>query len=60
MKILKLDHTGHTSIDTNIETEFKRLMSQGYAMFLNDEQIKELPVGQETGEILALAPLVGG
>lgn len=60
MKILRLDSKGHTTVETNIETEFAQLLKDGYAMFLDDVQIKELPVGRETGEILALAPLVGG
>lgn len=59
LRILRLDKTGHTTIDTDIDVAFKTLTKQGYAMFLNDEKIKEMPLVDE-GEILALAPLVGG
>jgi hypothetical protein len=63
MKIHKLDHTGHTTLDTistDLDHEFKTLARQGYAMFLDDVHIKELPVNRPDAEILALAPLVGG
>lgn len=63
MKILKLDRTGHTtidSVDTDLDQAFKALCSKGYAMFLDDVQIKALPDNRPNAEILALAPLVGG
>jgi hypothetical protein len=61
-RILKLDHTGHTTVETDIQAEFAKLCKQGYAMFVDDVQIKALPDAPQVGtvEILALAPLVGG
>ena len=62
LRILKLDRTGHTTIEENIEQEFSELCRKGYAMFLNDEHIKTLPIDHENleGDLIALAPLVGG
>ena len=62
LKIIVPDRTGHTTVETDVQTEFDKLCKQGYAMFVNDEQIKRLPEdpGVGTIEILALAPLVGG
>jgi len=60
VKILKLDKTGHTTIDTNIDVEFRELVRKGYAMFVNDTKIKSLESVPDDSEILALAPLVGG
>jgi len=60
MKINRLDRNGHTTIVDNIEAEFAQLMKDGYAMFLDDVQIKALPTNRPDAEILALAPLVGG
>lgn len=62
LKIQKLDRTGHTVIEENLEAEFAQLVKSGYAMFLNDEHIKRLPDNREQNEscIIALAPLVGG
>ena len=63
MKILKLDRNGHSTLcatEVDLDREFKALVGQGYAMFVNDEQIRVLPVDQPDAEILALAPLVGG
>lgn len=63
MKILKLDKTGHSTLcetEIDIQKEFKALCAKGYAMFLDDVQIKALPTNRPDAEILALAPLVGG
>jgi hypothetical protein len=63
MKILKLDRTGHSTLcgtEVDLNLEFATLTRAGYAMFLDDVHIKELPTDRPTAEILALAPLVGG
>ena len=63
MKILKLDKTGHSTLcatEVDIQAEFNALIGKGYAMFLNDEQLRTLDNVHPDAEILALAPLVGG
>jgi len=63
MKILKLDKSGHSTLcatEVDLQLEFNKLCKLGYAMFLDDVQIKALPTDQPNAEILALAPLVGG
>lgn len=66
MKILRLDASGHSTILAEalapeaFDKAFHGLCAQGYAMFLDDVQIKEVPVDRPDAEILALPALVGG
>lgn len=57
LRLLVLDRNGHSTITTDIEREFRRLVDQGYAAFVNDLQTTTLPT---TGDVLMVAPLAGG
>jgi hypothetical protein len=54
---LVLDKNGHTEVTNDVEAEYKRLIAQGYASFVDNIQVKELPA---SGDVLMLAPLAGG
>lgn len=66
MKLLVQDKTGHSVLcdtEVDIDKEFASLCKQGYAAFLNDEHITELPAKDKRTaemEVLVLAPIVGG
>jgi hypothetical protein len=57
LKLTVLDKNGHSTITTDVQEEFARLVKAGYAMFLDNIHITELPT---EGDVLALSPLAGG
>lgn len=57
VKLIVLDKNGHSLVTENVETEFRRLVKDGYAAFLENVQIDELPL---SGDVTMLAPLAGG
>jgi len=57
LQLTVLNKTGHSTITHDVETEFRKLVDSGYAAFLNNIQITELPT---EGDVLMLAPLAGG
>lgn len=57
LQLTLLDKHGHSIITHDVEAEFARLVKSGYAAFLDNIQITELPT---TGDVLMVSPLAGG
>ena len=60
MKLIVLDHTGHTTVTDNVEAEFYALIKSGYAAFVNDLQITKFPGSEAVGDILMIPAIAGG